>query len=87
MLNKIDLTAALAHQLQIDLAQHASLMVYRPGEEVFRQGDIGNLFYIIITGNTGQLLLNVAMHWLPRILDCIFVSMPVDWLFTLSVTS
>ena len=50
VLYKIDLTAALTAQLQIDLAKHASFVAFRPAEEIFRQGDIGNLFYIILTG-------------------------------------
>lgn len=61
VLYKIDLTAALSTQLQTDLAQHASFVAYKPAEEVFRQGDIGILFYIILTGRPSPPAMSQAL--------------------------
>lgn len=50
ILEKIEFTASLEGSIQRELARYMRFLSVPPGTVIFSQGDVGDLFYIILSG-------------------------------------
>jgi CRP-like cAMP-binding protein len=51
ILEKIEFTASLEASIQRELARYMRFLSVPPGTVIFSQGDLGDLFYIILSGD------------------------------------
>lgn len=52
ILEKIEFTASLDASIQRELARYMRFLSVQPGTVIFSQGDVGDLFYIILSGGS-----------------------------------